>query len=165
MTSSIAIAQTGSASPGIDQPFEMLHACHERLGRMLAQLQKLRSHMRALPADEQARQAARDVMRYFDMAAPQHHRDEADHLFVLQQDHDQMEARWPAARYLLEEVASGTRSAFNEADDMVFDRFAKLYADHIEAEESLAYPRASAAMERERLEVMSQDMMARRGVK
>jgi hemerythrin-like domain-containing protein len=64
-----------------EQPFEMLHACHERIVRTLVLLQRLRVHMVAHSADEQARQAAADVMRYFDLAAPQHHRDEELHVF------------------------------------------------------------------------------------
>jgi hemerythrin-like domain-containing protein len=147
---------------------------------MLGLLQKLRSHVRARQADEQARQAARDVMRYFDMAAPQHHRDEELHVFPallglqdaglvalvarLQQDHVDMEARWKAARSLLEEVANGERTAFNEADDAIFDSFTGLYDGHLQAEESVAFPRALSAIEPERLAAMSRDMAARRGV-
>jgi hemerythrin-like domain-containing protein len=137
--------------------------------------------MRSSGADEQVRQAARDVMRYFDVAAPQHHRDEELHVFPaliglqdeelvrlvakLHDDHTRMEAQWRAVRSLLEEVEAGTRTRFNEADDAVLDAFVQVYASHIETEESTAFPRASATMERERLEAMSQDMMARRGVK
>jgi hemerythrin-like domain-containing protein len=147
---------------------------------MLGLLGKLRSHMRAKPADEQVRQAARDVMRYFDMAAPQHHRDEELHVFPtliglqdaelvalvarLQQDHIQMDARWKPVRSLLEEVAEAQRTTFNEADDAVFEVFTNLYQDHIQAEETLAFPRAVAAMDAERLETMSRDMAQRRGV-
>lgn len=181
MSPPIGITPPGRApGPGFDEPFEMLQACHERVGRMLALLQKLRAHMRTHGADDQVRQAARDVMRYFDVAAPQHHRDEELHVFPallglhdaelaalvarLQQDHTQMEARWKAARSLLEEVAQGERTAFNEADNAVFDAFTKLYDGHIEAEESAAFPRAAAAMEPGRLEAMSRDMAQRRGV-
>jgi hemerythrin-like domain-containing protein len=181
MSRPVGITAPGTApGPGFDEPFEMLEACHERVGRMLALLGKLRSHMRAQPADEQARQAARDVMRYFDVAAPQHHRDEELHVFPaliglqdaelvalvarLQQDHIQMDARWKSVRSLLEEVASAERSSFNEADDAIFELFANLYQAHIQAEESLAFPRAMAAMEPERLEAMSRDMAQRRGV-
>ena len=169
-----------SPGPGFEEPFGMLHACHERVGRMLALLARLRTHLRENGCDEQARQAARDVMRYFDRAAPQHHRDEELHVFPaliglqdeelallvarLQRDHQEMDARWSAARSLLEEVEAGSRSHFNEADDPVLDRFAALYADHIRAEEELAFPRASAAMDPHRIEGMSRDMMARRGV-
>src|SRR4051794_21650451 len=97
---------------GFEQPFEMLHACHDRMARMLALLQRLREHLRAQGADGQARQAARDVMRYFDTPAPRHHEDEELHVFPvlialgddaisttvarLRQDHLQMEQRWQA---------------------------------------------------------------------
>lgn len=158
----------------------MLHACHERMGRMLALLEKIRLNIRASGVDEQVRQAARDVMRYFDRAAPQHHRDEELHVFPmligiqeeglvrlvarLQQDHQEMDARWTAARSLLEEIESGPRSQFNEADDGVLDAFTALYAEHLKAEEDIAFPRASEAMDDPRLQSMSQDMMTRRGV-
>jgi hemerythrin-like domain-containing protein len=186
MSRPIGITAPGSApGPGFDEPFEMLQACHERVGRMLALLQKLRSRMRTRAPDdqghEQMRQAARDVMRYFDVAAPQHHRDEELHVFPtllglqdaelvalvarLQQDHVQMEARWKPARSLLEEVAEGARTSFNDADDAILDAFANLYEGHIEAEESMAFPRAASTMEPERLEAMSRDMAQRRGVK
>jgi hemerythrin-like domain-containing protein len=182
MSRPISITPPGSAvGPSFDEPFEMLQACHERLGRMLALLQKLRSQMRSRGADDQVRQAARDVMRYFDVAAPQHHRDEELHVFPsllglpdptlaelvgrLQQDHLLMDSRWVAARSLLEEVAEGQRSSFNEADDAVLDAFAQVYQGHIEAEESIAFPRAMGAMDADRMSAMSSDMKSRRGVK
>lgn len=180
MTRVTGISAPGTLGPSFEEPFEMLHACHQRMERMLQLLHKLRSHMRTSGADEQVRQAARDVMRYFDKAAPQHHRDEELHVFPmligmqdeklvrlvarLQLDHQQMSARWVATRSLLEEVESGTRSRFNEADDAVLDDFAGQYADHIKAEEGLAFPAASDAMGEERLKEMSRDMMTRRGV-
>jgi hemerythrin-like domain-containing protein len=182
MSRPIGIAQPGTpAGPGFDEPFEMLTACHERVGRMLALMDKLRSHMRSHGADDSVRQAARDVMRYFDIAAPQHHRDEELHVFPallglqeaelvvlvarLQQDHIQMAARWKAVRSLLEEVAEGARKSFNDADDAIFSGFQNLYELHLQAEESVAFPRASASMDDERLEMMSRDMAGRRGVK
>jgi hemerythrin-like domain-containing protein len=176
-----SIAAPGQAAPGFEEPFEMLRACHERIERMLALLDKLRVHLRTGGADEQARQAARDIMRYFDKAAPQHHRDEELHVFPvllglqelemvqlvarLQQDHIQMDARWLPVSSLLEEVVSGMRSRFNEADDAIFDAFSSLYKEHTVAEESIAFPRATAVMDAERLETMSRDMMERRGVR
>lgn len=180
MSPPIGITPAGSApGPSFDEPFEMLQACHERMGRMLALLRRLRSHLRAHGADEQAWQAARDVMRYFDMAAPQHHRDEELHVFPallglrdpelvalvarLQQDHQQMEARWNPVRSLLEEVARGERTGFNEADDAILDAFVGLYDGHIGAEESLAFPHAMTAMEPERRDQMGREMAQRRG--
>ena len=145
---------------GFEQPFEMLDACHERVHRMLALLARLREHLRTHGADTQAQQAARDVMRYFDQAAPQHHRDEELHVFPpllaqgdprtvavvtrLQQDHLQMESRWRAARQVLDSVADARTAALSSADDAVLDAFAGLYAGHIQAEEEIAYPAVQA---------------------
>jgi hemerythrin-like domain-containing protein len=181
VSSRFGTLEAASLGPTFDEPFEMLEACHERVGRMLDLLGRLRRHLRAEGNDVQAKQAARDVMRYFDTAAPQHHRDEELHVFpvlvgigdydlvrlvaTLQQDHIAMESQWVAVRSLLEEVESGMRRSFNEADDALFDAFVQLYAGHIKAEESIAYPHASAAIEPERLREMSRDMKARRGAR
>jgi hypothetical protein len=48
---------------------------------MLALLERLAVHLREQGADGPARQAAQDVMRYFDLAGPAHHEDEERHLF------------------------------------------------------------------------------------
>jgi hemerythrin-like domain-containing protein len=166
---------------GFDKPFEMLHACHERLERMLALLWRLRRHLHDHGADEQARQAAGDVMRYFDQAAPQHHRDEERHVFPpllaqadpatvavvlrLQQEHLQMESRWAAARVLLSAIAQGELQTLVQRDEAVLDSFAALYAGHIEAEEQIAYPAALAMLEEPTQREMGREMAQRRGVK
>lgn len=66
---------------GYEAPFEMLDACHERVERMLRLLHKLRAHLQASGWDAQAAEAARDVVRYFNEAAPRHHEDEERHVF------------------------------------------------------------------------------------
>ena len=168
------------AAPGFEQPFEMLEACHERVQRMLALLQRLREHLPGHGADENARQAARDVIRYFDQAAPQHHRDEELHVFPpllaqgdagtlalvrrLQQDHLRMAARWASAREVLEAVASGALDSLTPGHEAALDAFAGPYADHIAAEEQLAYPAAAALLDAGALAAMSEEMMRRRGV-
>jgi len=165
---------------GFEQPFEMLEACHERVQRMLALLQRLREHLPGHGADANARQAARDVMRYFDQAAPQHHRDEELHVFPLllahgdaatqdvvrrlQEDHLQMEPRWAAARAILDAIACGELAALTSAHEAVLDAFAGPYAEDIAAEEQLAYPAAAALLDEEALAEMGAEMMRRRGV-
>jgi Hemerythrin HHE cation binding domain len=59
----------------------MLATCHERVRRMLTLQAKLQQQLLDQGCDEPARQAARDVMRYFDIAAPLHHQDEELHVF------------------------------------------------------------------------------------
>lgn len=163
---------------GFEEPFGMLEACHERVHRMLALLQRLRAHARQHGADAQAQQAARDVMRYFDQAAPQHHRDEELHVFPpllargepatvavvqrLRQDHALMEERWAVAREVLVRVSQG--GAPGARDEAALDAFAGLYDAHIRAEEEIAYPQAREVLDENALTAMSEDMMRRRGV-
>jgi hemerythrin-like domain-containing protein len=170
-----------TAAPGFEQPFEMLAACHERVARMLALLARLREHLPGHGADASARDAARDVMRYFDVAAPHHHQDEELHVFPrllaagdaatvalvqrLQQDHVQMEARWQAARQVLAAIIAGELSSLAPQHDAALDAFAGLYAGHIEAEEGIAYPAAAALIDAPTLQAMGEEMMRRRGVR
>lgn len=179
VSSQFGVMGPGEPGPAFDEPFEMLQACHERVGRMLNLLLRLRAHLRENGNDAQAQQAARDVMRYFDVAAPQHHRDEELHVFPvllglmkegmsqlvsrLQQDHMAMEAQWIMVRSLLEEVEGGLRRSFNEADDRVLDTYIELYAGHTQLEEGTAFPLAISGIDADRLQAMGRDMASRRG--
>ncbi|MBV7542332.1 hemerythrin domain-containing protein [Acidovorax sp. sic0104] len=156
----------------------MLEACHERVQRTLALLGRLRDHVRDHGADEPARQAARDVLRYFDIAAPLHHEDEERHVFPpllargaadvvalvqrLLQDHHHMVADWAAARQPLQALADGRCDALSAADAAVLDRFAERYARHIKDEEHVAYPAASHLLPDATLQAMGQEMAGRR---
>jgi hemerythrin-like domain-containing protein len=169
------------AAATFEQPFEMLQACHERVHRMLTLLGRIRAHVREHGADVQAQQAARDVMRYFDLAAPHHHQDEELHVFPpllakgdervvavvkrLQADHVQMEQRWAAARAVLVRIAEGQVQQLSAQDDAALDAFAGIYGDHIVAEEGIAYPAAQAAMDTDTIAKAGEEMMRRRGVK
>jgi len=179
----MALTLPGFNTPavGFEQPFAMLEACHERVQRTLALLQRLRDHVQALQgaADEPARQAARDVLRYFDVAAPLHHEDEELHVFPLllargapdvvalvrrlQHDHACMAADWAAARLPLLALAEGRQATFSAADGAAFDRFAARYDGHIAGEESMAYPAAQALLPPAELAPMGREMAARRG--
>jgi hemerythrin-like domain-containing protein len=176
-----SIENPGDSRPAtFEQPFEILHACHERVHRMLTLLQRLRDHMSRNGTDEQARDAARDIMRYFDVAAPAHHLDEELHVFPalaalgdpviadvvarLREDHVQMEVRWARARVILQAVAAGEHVTLDGPRGSALDAFAGLYAGHIEAEESIAYPRAAGELGAHEIEAMGREMMARRGL-
>lgn len=181
MTQPVSL-QSLVASPaaGFEQPFEMLEACHERVQRMLTLLERLRAHLKEHGADAQAQQAARDVMRYFDIAAPHHHQDEELHVFPrllalgdariqavvqrLQRDHLAMESNWQRARQVLVLVAEGRIDTPAPEDDAALDAFASLYGEHIAAEEDIAYPAARALMDATDIAAAGQEMMRRRGV-
>jgi hemerythrin-like domain-containing protein len=172
---------TAAPAATFEQPFEMLTACHERVDRMLRLLGRLREHLAKHGADPDARQAAQDVMRYFDQAAPQHHHDEELHVFPplvaqgdpqtmalvcrLQQDHLQMEQRWAQARQVLAAIAAGELDSLSPDQGAALDVFAGIYAGHIEAEEQLAYPAAEKLLDERAIATMGQEMMKRRGVR
>ena len=154
----------------------MMEACHERLHRMLVLLTRLREHLPAHGADEQAQQAARDAMKYFDQAAPQHHRDEELHVFPpveggpqgdmvrkLRSDHEQMESQWADVRALLGRIARGEQHVLSAQDASALDAFATLYQSHIADEERIAYPAARALLDAPALQAMGQEMSQRRG--
>lgn len=182
--SRVSIALPGHRAPGVgfEQPFEMLDACHERVERMLRLLGKLREHCQAHGADEQARDAARDVMRYFDQAGPHHHEDEERHVFPpllaqrdpavlavvirLKQDHREMAVMWTQVREaLLGLVEAGEGWAgFSAGDQQRFDAYDALYQRHLLDENGVVYPAARRLIRGEVLQAMSADMMARRGV-
>ena len=168
---------------GFEAPFEMLQACHARVQRSLGLMARLQQHLQDVGCDDNARQAARDVLRYFDVAAPLHHQDEELHVFPplllgadaplrslvrrLMQDHRAMESGWVRARAVLQAIAddsTGTR-ALEPAQTLALDQFAALYGQHIVQEEGLAYPAAQATLSGAAVQAMAEDMMARRGVR
>ena len=168
-----------SPAAGFEQPFAMLEACHARVQRTLDLLQRLTAHVRQAGADEQARQAARDVMRYFDQAAPQHHLDEERHVLPaleasgdaalqalaarLRADHRRMDSGWNDSRTVLAALAEGRLAALDERQEAVLARFSALHADHLAAEEQVAFPAATARLDSAALADMSEDMRRRRG--
>ena len=167
---------------GFEAPFEMLDACHERVDRLLRLLGKLRGHVRTHGADLQGREAAQDVLRYFDQAGPLHHEDEERHVFPpllaqrdpavvavvirLQQDHREMAVQWAQVRQALTGLveAAGDWSGFSAEDEQRFDRYDALYRRHLLDEDGVVYPAARAIVRGDALQTMSADMMARRGV-
>lgn len=179
----VGLSFPGLRSPGagFDAPFEMLTACHERVERMLDLLSRLQAHLTMQGCDEQARSAAADVLRYFDLAAPQHHLDEERHVFPavlalqeqtlrqlverLQREHLEMERLWTVVRQTLQRVTHADTQSWTPlsvADHAAMAAFAAIYQDHIRDEESLIYPAAQQTLERHHLQAMSRDMTFRR---
>ncbi|MFZ1501099.1 MAG: hemerythrin domain-containing protein [Giesbergeria sp.] len=148
----------GAPAVGFDTPFEMLEACHERVQRTLALQQRLCEHLQTKGCDASARSAARDVLRYFDIAAPLHHEDEERHVFPalhavqdeallvavtrLQAEHVAMAQRWTLARSALLALAGGSITQFSAEQLAALDAFAAGYAEHIRTEEEWVYPAA-----------------------
>lgn len=176
MTSPLILRAAPAA--GFEAPFEMLAACHERVERMLKLIERLAAHLPEHGCDAQAQDAARDVMRYFDVAAPAHHEDEERHVLPalrasgdeafaaqLEQEHRAMARRWFEVRRALAEVCAGQWSVASAAVDFATWRaFAALYRAHAAAEDSVAFPVAQRTLDADQQQAMGREMAGRRGL-
>jgi pyridoxamine 5'-phosphate oxidase len=160
----------------------MLEACHGRIETQLATLERLSSHLLIHGADEQAREAAHAVVRYFDTAGVQHHRDEDEDLFPLlrhlaaesaraeiaavindlEREHATMDLQWSRLREQLDAVVR-SRSARLDASEVA--RFAWLYRSHIDREAAAVLPFAKEALTAQQRAALGKRMAARRSTR
>lgn len=160
-------------APSIDDPIELLQACHDKVRRFAGLTLRLRAHLAERGPDDQAQEAARSILRYFDMAAPLHHDDEDLDLFPalkslmqpslsacideVASEHDTLGHMWQALRPWLLATAAGQRYAAPEE----IDDFARSYPAHAQREEDHIYP-AATQLSAEQLQTISAAMVARR---
>lgn len=177
MTTSLLTLHAAPAA-GFDEPFEMLAACHERVRRMLGLLARLQRHLAQEGNDAQARDAATDVMRYFDRAGPAHHEDEERHLLPLlaasaradwrtlatrlRAEHTEMASLWAEVREDLLAVRAGQPLAIEAPARWA--AYTALYQAHLQAEDSVAYPATRPLLGDAARAAMGREMAQRRGV-
>lgn len=148
-------------------------ACHDKVRRFAGLTVKLRDHLARQGVDEQAREAAHSVLRYFNLAAPLHHDDEELDLFPalremneaklnhsmaqLEAEHAELAGLWRSLGPWLEATASGSP---HPAPPSVED-FARCYPAHAQREEDEVYPYASR-LTADQIKQISAAMVARR---
>lgn len=143
--------------PSFDEPIELLDACHERMAAQLETLHRLAAWLPEHGADDQARQAARAILRYFRTAAVHHHKDEEADVFPrllervgpddrrraqelvdsLLADHQALYQAWERLKTRLEAIESGASA---ELPDREAQLFALQYRNHIACEEAMLFP-------------------------
>ncbi len=169
-------------APALDEPLEMLEACHERIDAQLKTLERLSAYLPGHGADEQSRQAASAILRYFDTAGPNHHEDEEQNLFPvlacragaddrpvvdalvsdLLADHVKMASAVGAIRRQLVPIADGS-SAVLEPESVRL--MATLYRQHIEKENRELLSLSRKLLTAQDVEDLSRAMTARRSRK
>jgi len=167
---------------GFEVPLEMLSACHGRVERQCQTMLRLVPHVAANGPDQAAREAAQNIMRYFDTSAKHHHADEEEDLFpallqvasdtelaplralidALCAQHRELELAWGRVRWKLEGIWLGTLSAL-DADEVA--RMVELYRLHIAREEDELLPLAARLLDAARLDGVGRAMRLRRGIK
>ena len=142
---------------------ETLKAGHVEINAQLRALETLPGRLAARGVDDGARSIARDLLRHFDGAALNHHRDEEEHLFRLlraragefgrpevsavindvQTEHHILEQAWSRLRQPLVAIAHG-RAA--DLDAWQVGTFAWLYRHHMDEEAAVILPFAREAL-------------------
>ena len=168
-------------APGFDQPIAVLKHCHGRIRKQLGTLERLLSHLPEHGADEQARQAAGAVLKYFEKAAHLHHDDEEQDLIpmlravaqgedaatlqalapVILQDHKDMDALWQDLHEQLTSIADGSAGTLSTTN---VQRFCQRYYAHMEREESTLAPMALRLFSAEQMARLGNAMQQRRGI-
>ena len=154
----------------------------ERIERQLETLKRLRAHLAERGVDPEASAAAQAVLRYFALAAANHHEDEEKDLFPLleariadageaarfrafreglEQDHRALEAAWLRLRKPLEAVADGLSRLLPETE---VHAFVSAYAHHILSEERNLLEFCNRWLTDEDRENLGRAMAARRKV-
>ena len=152
----------------------MLAACHDRVERSLALLERLQAHLGEHGPDAAARDAARDVLRYFDLAAPHHHQDEERHVLPvlraagqgaladrIEREHVALTGAWAALRPGLQALVDTARAPDPMRDGWA--GFAAAYRAHAVLEDSDVFPRARPVLDARSQAAMGREMAARRG--
>ena len=168
-------------APDFDQPIAVLKHCHDRIRKQLATIDKLLAHLPEFGADEQARQAAQAVLKYFEKAAHLHHEDEEQDLIpmlravaqgddaatlqalapVILQDHKDMDALWQDLHEQLTAIAEGRSTVLSAS---AVQRFCQRYTAHMEREEGTMAPMAMRLFSPEQMTQLGQAMQRRRGI-
>ena len=170
-----------ASSPDFDHPIEMLDQCHQRIRRTCDLLVRIAAHIRTHGCDSDARDAAMMVVRFFDTAGANHHRDEEDDLFPalvhyvpstelnatrclifkLRAQHAELDTMWAAMRPLAVAVTAGRDS---ELTVEMAQSFAAATERHIATEEAELLPLARRVLGEPLLALVGASMARRRGL-
>ncbi|MBY0339574.1 MAG: hemerythrin domain-containing protein [Rhodocyclaceae bacterium] len=130
-----------------ERPLELLYACHDKVRRFTRLAGQLGTHVVTQGADAQARDAATQILRYFELALPNHHADEETDVFpalrslddpavsaaiaALEQEHGVLHRMWDEMAPWLRRIVEGEAEPAPEC----LPRFVAAYAAHAEREE------------------------------
>jgi hemerythrin-like domain-containing protein len=169
-------------SADFDHPIDLLDSCHGRIRQNCERIERIAAHIDTKGADQEARDAAHAVVRFFDTAGAAHHRDEEEDLFPallasvtreelagaralideLRADHENLDRAWHDMRRALLLLAA----VGNDGLTVGYAReFRALYEHHIAREESAMLPLARRVLDPAIAKHLGVRMAARRGVK
>ena len=163
--------------PGFDEPLALLRACHKNITDHCERLENLIIHINAQGIDDEARKAARNIIRYFSTSALLHHRDEEEDLFPrmnrqsiriaelirdLKQEHVKLDQLWDIITPELKKLPDE-----NFSDDFLqaSSEFCALSRQHVNRENMEFLPLAASSLSELELKDIGESMAERRGVR
>ena len=166
-----------TAAPDFTDPLGLLRACHERILTHCSLLLQIAERIQAEGVDDEVRQAAAKVHRYFSTAGRHHHADEEEDLFPrlarqslkladlvhqLRQEHEAIDTLWGSIEPLLARPAniSDTAAFADQAKAL-----AEAYQAHVAKENDDLLVFAQHIFGSDELKKIGAAMAKRRGVK
>lgn len=169
------------ATPDFNDPLGLLAACHGRIEAQCATLLRLPEHLKQHGVDDQAKQAAEKILKYFNSAGKNHHEDEEKDLFPvliqiattegcdnpikliseLRNEHLKMELAWQELADVLDKIA--TNQCVNP-DELPVAHFVGLYRSHMAKEDHGIFSYARQKLSAEQLSTFGRNMAERRNV-
>lgn len=161
--------------PGFDEPLALLRACHKNILDHCDRLEGLVSHIDTQGIDDEARQAARNIVRYFSSSARLHHRDEEEDLFPrlnrqsikiaelirdLKQEHVKLDQLWDIISPGLKKLPDDN---FSDEFLQASRDFCALSRQHVNRENMEFLPLAASSLSELELTDIGESMAARRG--
>jgi hemerythrin-like domain-containing protein len=162
--------------PGFDDPLALLRACHKKIIAHCDMLDDLLTYITEHGIDDEARNSARGIERYFSTSAVLHHRDEEDDLFPrlnrqsiriaeliqeLKKEHTRLDQLWGTIAPQLKRLPDSFTDDFLEAAG----DFCTLSRQHVNRENMEFLPLAASSLSQLYLGDIGESMARRRGVR
>ena len=163
--------------PGFNEPLALVRACHKNIIDHCDRLENLISHIDRQGIDDEARKAARNILRYFSTSAMLHHRDEEEDLFPrlnrqsiriaelirdLKLEHAKLDQLWDIISPELKKLPDDN---FSDNFLQASNEFCTLSRQHVNRENMEFLPLAANSLSELELTDIGESMAARRGVR
>ncbi|MDG6895633.1 hemerythrin domain-containing protein [Volucribacter amazonae] len=154
-------------------PIEMLYACHSKVKKFCRQLAILPDYLAKNGVNQAVKNDVRQILSYFNQAAPLHHDDEEQDFFPalvkhqpqaqsrideLAEQHHQLHQNWALLSTQLEQLLLGERE---QVDQVLIEHFIAGYDSHIAIEEPL-FELGKQCLSAQELQTMGTIMAKRR---
>jgi len=169
-----------------ERPLELLNSCHEKIIHFSSTLLKLSTALKQQGWSEELSVTAKNICQYFNIAGPEHHLDEEQHLFpavialctgqtdgskqecddLIQlihrmiKEHVETDVLWEKINQLLNNKSRD----FKQLETLSF-QFKEAMHEHAEMENNIIFPYARAHINDADFKKMGAAIAARRGIK